>query len=39
MVDLEQDNKKYVLNIKILDEEMTLFFSAPEEIGNPIFAK
>ena len=36
---IEQDNKKYKLNIKIQGEKMTLVLSALEEIGNITFIK
>ena len=38
-INIEQDNKKYLLTIKIKGEEMTLVLSEPEEIGNSSFIK
>ena len=38
-INIEQENKKYLLNIKILEEEMTLVLSEPEEIENLTFTK
>ena len=34
-LNIEQDNKKYILIIKIQGEEMSLVLSEPEVIGNP----
>ncbi len=36
---IKQDNKEYILNIKIQGEKMTLVLSDPEEIGNLTFIK
>lgn len=38
-IDIEQDNKKYLLTIKFKGEEMTLVLSEPEEIVNLPFIK
>ena len=38
-LNIEQDNKKYILIIKIQGEEMSLVLSEPEVIGNPTFIK
>jgi len=36
---IEQDNKKYILLIKIQGDKMTLIVSEPDEIGSPNFIK
>ena len=38
-LNIEQNNKKFLLLIKIQGENMSLIVSIPEEIGNPVYIK